>query len=340
MEETKLDKQKVQYNNIFDFLQINWPKSIRKLAFKHRFVELDQNFLDYIKEDGIFIHQDYCRDKEIFKDMEEEDLQNFHKFSEKIEQQINQVIQEFGQVYYKINWKAALDCQNFAQNLKITHIEDLIKLLKSSQIQTEMILDYQDLFQFNLNNENNQNVKENPIDTSQNQNSEKEQIIKIQDYKKEFRCFVYKKELRAICQKNTGDFYKEMKDIVQEIKPKIVNFFQKNIQNQFEASENYVFDIYIENMEKPKIWIIDIDPWQEFTNPLLFSFEEIVEFSEKNQNDSEQIMLKYVDEINKTQIRDYSAYRVPEELADDNPTQENLIKLMEEMAKQDPKFFQ
>ena len=53
--------------------------------------------------------------------------------------------------------------------------------------------------------------------------------------------------------------------------------------------KNYVLDIYIENLDDKKIWIIDIDPWQEFTNPLLFSFEEIKQFSKDNKEDKEKV---------------------------------------------------
>lgn len=38
--------------------------------------------------------------------MDKEDLENFHKFDEKIEKEINLIIEEFGTVYPKVNWKA------------------------------------------------------------------------------------------------------------------------------------------------------------------------------------------------------------------------------------------
>jgi len=39
--------------------------------------------------------------------------------------------------------------------------------------------------------------------------------------------------------------------------------------------DHYVIDFYIDIEPNNKVWIIDINPWREFTNPLLFTFEEL-----------------------------------------------------------------
>lgn len=39
---------------------------------------------------------------------------------------------------------------------------------------------------------------------------------------------------------------------------------------------NFVFDVYVDPISKEnKVWLIDLNPWREFTNPLLFTFEEL-----------------------------------------------------------------
>lgn len=50
-------------------------------------------------------------------------------------------------------------------------------------------------------------------------------------------------------------------------------------------------------------------------------------------------MFKYIEDANSTVIRDYTAYRVPEEVAED-PSMENITNLMEMLAKnKDPSLY-
>lgn len=43
-----------------------------------------------------------------------------------------------------------------------------------------------------------------------------------------------------------------------------------------EALQDYVFDVYIDQVAQPnRVWLVDINPWREFTNSLLFTFDEL-----------------------------------------------------------------
>jgi hypothetical protein len=89
----------------------------------------------------------------------------------------------------------------------------------------------------------------------------------------EFRCFVRNRTLLAISQRdlNHYDFLLPMKETLQ---PLIEDFFEDYLQDSF-PDPNFVFDIYIED-GKGTIRLIDINPFTPTTDPLLFSWLELL----------------------------------------------------------------
>lgn len=90
----------------------------------------------------------------------------------------------------------------------------------------------------------------------------------------EFRCFVHRKQLVAISQREVTSFYPILLDRRHEIQPLIEEFFYKVVKPRF-ASEDYTFDVYVTGDGKVKV--LDFNPWGAFTLPLLFSWEELEE---------------------------------------------------------------
>ena len=91
----------------------------------------------------------------------------------------------------------------------------------------------------------------------------------------EFRCFVRRRKLLAICQRdlNHYDFLPELVPLLQDL---IVDFFEAKLRDTF-TDENFVFDVYVpQPNEKGRVWLIDINPWAPRTDPLLFSWMEIL----------------------------------------------------------------
>jgi hypothetical protein len=89
----------------------------------------------------------------------------------------------------------------------------------------------------------------------------------------EFRCFVRNRKLIAICQRdlNHFEFLFKMED---QLKRKISDFFQNRLQDTF-PDENFVFDVYIPPPHE-RVWLIDINPWAIRTDPLIFSWLELL----------------------------------------------------------------
>lgn len=91
----------------------------------------------------------------------------------------------------------------------------------------------------------------------------------------EFRCFVKARAVVGICQRdlNHYDFLPSLLPTLQRL---ILDFFAAKIRDKF-PDPNYVFDVYIpQPKERARVWLIDINPWAPRTDPLLFSWMELL----------------------------------------------------------------
>ena len=89
----------------------------------------------------------------------------------------------------------------------------------------------------------------------------------------EFRCFVRRRRLLCICQRdlNHFDFLFEMSGRLRSL---IQEFFDVRLRDTF-SDENFVFDIYVPPPHD-RVWLVDFNPWAPRTDPLLFSWMEIL----------------------------------------------------------------
>lgn len=93
----------------------------------------------------------------------------------------------------------------------------------------------------------------------------------------EFRCFVRRRKLIALCQRdlNHFDFLFDMQDRLRDL---IQDFFDEKLKTTF-PDESFAFDVYIPPPHD-KVWLIDINPWAQRTDPLLFSWLELLTLPE------------------------------------------------------------
>ncbi|PHT41763.1 hypothetical protein CQW23_20617 [Capsicum baccatum] len=88
----------------------------------------------------------------------------------------------------------------------------------------------------------------------------------------EFRCFVRNGILVGVSQREVTGFYPALVEKKDELITLIQRFFTNKVKQSFE-SESYTFDIYVTNDERVKL--LDFNPWGAFTLPLLFTWEEL-----------------------------------------------------------------
>ena len=89
----------------------------------------------------------------------------------------------------------------------------------------------------------------------------------------EFRCFVRERRVVGICQRdlNHFEFLFPMKEQLRET---ILAYFQKTLKGTF-PDDNFVFDIYLPE-PYDKVRLMDINPWAPRTDPLLYSWLELL----------------------------------------------------------------
>ena len=89
----------------------------------------------------------------------------------------------------------------------------------------------------------------------------------------EFRCFVRERRVVGICQRdlNYFEFLFPMKEQLRDV---ILAYFEKTLKGTF-PDENFVFDIYLPE-PYDRVRLMDINPWAPRTDPLLFSWLELL----------------------------------------------------------------
>lgn len=89
----------------------------------------------------------------------------------------------------------------------------------------------------------------------------------------EFRCFVRERRVVGICQRdlNHFEFLFPLKERVAET---ILDYFDKTLKSTFPESD-FVFDVYLPD-PYDKVRLMDINPWAPRTDPLLFSWLELL----------------------------------------------------------------
>jgi hypothetical protein len=105
----------------------------------------------------------------------------------------------------------------------------------------------------------------------------------------EFRCFVREGTIIGICQRDLNHF-EFLFPMVPNLRSRIQDFFLGTLKPKL-PDTSFVFDVYIPPPHK-RVWLIDINPWAPRTDPLLFSWLELLQmdnslFSSSHVNEQE-----------------------------------------------------
>ena len=249
----------------------------RAVTPKARLVPLPPAFLDYLRSDGIILPPEEGdnptwsdSDSGIFSgadnndDDEEEAIDpsiNWRDTHETIERTIEEL---GGKVAPKLNWSAPKDATwiNATNSMECRTPNDIYLLLKSSDFVTHDIA--------------------HAFDDTATQSSEVEPEIPYHlvlrkwitlNPSVEFRCFVRDRRLIALCQRdlNHFEFLFKMQD---KLRDTIQDFFDIRLRDTF-PDPNFTFDVYVPPPHD-KVWLMDVNPWALRTDPLLFSWMELL----------------------------------------------------------------
>ncbi|OZJ02757.1 hypothetical protein BZG36_03345 [Bifiguratus adelaidae] len=279
-----------------------WLPRFESVAFKSEVIELPEDFVHYLQEDGMFLpEQDTShvlgRDTVRVGDSEDsDDLWNNAEQGEDtdtsgpntkphfphVDRLIKDAIDRLKvlrstdpvdpnstqpAVFPKLNWSAPRDSTWITptQSLKCTTPYEIYLLLKSS-----------DFINHDLGYAYDQCVDGPTEDTARPQKVflVLKQWVSLQSAM-EFRIFVRDREIIAYCQRD-GNFYPFLQDaeLQADIEQRIHEFFEDWVRENF-PDPHFVFDIYIAQ-DLRRTFLVDINPFGPQTDALLFSWEELL----------------------------------------------------------------
>ena len=260
--------------------------SYRMLVPKSRTIPLSPAFVSYLRADGIVLPPENALPREdddldTFSDSGEEESDPSTEWSE-IHTQIRNTISELGgQVTPKLNWSAPKDAtfMSATNDTKCTTPNDIYLLLKSSDFIThDLDHPFDDCVPDTIR-DNHAPTDDHALD---GQPPEVPYHLVLRKYVNfnpslEFRCFVRNRVLLCMCQRdqNHFDFLFPMRDMLRS---RIQSFFDEKLKDTF-PDPSFVFDVYIPAPHQ-RVWLIDINPWAQRTDPLLFSWLEILRMQE------------------------------------------------------------
>ncbi|OJJ43817.1 hypothetical protein ASPZODRAFT_19119 [Penicilliopsis zonata CBS 506.65] len=252
-----------------------WHPLYRTVSPKARTIPLTEPFLKYLRADGIVLppgetNSTSAEDDNLggFSD-EDEDEEPDPSFEwPDVHSRVKSTIAELGgKVTPKLNWSAPKDATwiSATNDLQCTSANDVYLLLKSSNFITH---DLEHPFDGCVSDEGSAN---SPPAIPYH--------LVLRKYfnlnpSLEFRCFVRNRVLLCISQRdqNHFDFLFPMRDVLRS---RIQSFFDDKLKDTF-PDASFVFDVYIPPPHE-RVWLIDINPWADRTDPILFSWLEILQ---------------------------------------------------------------
>ncbi|XP_014008645.1 cell division cycle protein 123 homolog isoform X1 [Salmo salar] len=313
-----------------------WYPIFKKHTIKSLILPLPQNVIDYLLDDGTLVvsggDNNTQHNQTNNSDSEEEDVQwsddettttvtapEFPEFNSKVLEAINTL---GGCVFPKLNWSAPRDANWIALNssLQCQSLSDIFLLFKSSDFITH------DLTQ--------------PFLHSSDEDSPNPAInyeLVLRKWSEllpggEFRCFIKENKLIGISQRDYTQYYHHISKQEAQICHSIQEFFSQHVQYQF-LDEDFVLDVYRDSWGK--VWLIDLNPFGEVTDSLLFTWEELTSGNSlsANQEEGETAqqegpVFRYTTSDVTVQPSPCLSYRIPRDFVDLS-TGEDAYKLID-----------
>ncbi|KAK3075537.1 hypothetical protein LTR53_001067 [Teratosphaeriaceae sp. CCFEE 6253] len=295
---TSLPFPPVTQAHIMNCAYHNWHPRYKTITPKSRIIPLTQPFLDYLRADGIVLPDDeeenerrveWDSDSGVFSASDNPDAA--HSDSEDdngdiaadwrdLHNTIKRTIAELGgKVLPKLNWSAPKDATWMnANTMECRAPNDIYLLLKSSDFITH---DLEHAFADTV-----------PTPACAITPAEIPHHLVLRkafqmNPSVEFRCFVRGRRLLAMCQRdlNHFDFLGGMEGKLRGL---IQGFFDLRMRDTF-ADANFVMDVYVP-APYTRVWLVDVNPWAPRTDPLLFSWMEILTMPEPPVEAAEQFV--------------------------------------------------
>ena len=281
----------VTKQHIFNCSFNSWYPRYRRITPKTRLVRLSSSFLEYLEADGILLppegskslNSDVAVDSatadDSWTDGDPPESDDPSSAWPSIHEEIISTIKELGgSVTPKLNWSAPKDATwiNPTNTMECRSANDVYMMLKSSDFITHDL----------------EHAFDGCDDASAEQHGGQEidyhlvlrKWVSAWNPSVEFRCFVRKRTLLGICQRdlNHYDFLFGLRSTILNL---VSDFFNKEMKSSF-PDENFVFDVYVPQPYN-RVWLVDINPWAIRTDPILYSWKELLEMDDPTDSVSE-----------------------------------------------------
>ena len=279
-----------------------WHPRYRTITPKARLIPLSNSFIEYLRSDGIVLPAEADESQVVSTDTDsgifssstspvDSDSENEEPDPSlawmDIHRKIKETIAELkGSVYPKLNWSAPKDATWIAatNSIECRTPNDIYLLLKSSDFITHDLEQAFDGCETESGGDEPIDAKESAPDSggSVPYHLVLRKTIPAMVNSLEFRCFVRQRTLLSMCQRDLNH-YAFLPGLVPVLQSRIQEFFDYSLQDTF-PDANFVFDVYIP-APHDRVWLIDINPWAVRTDPLLFSWLEILQMRGSDHND-------------------------------------------------------
>jgi len=102
----------------------------------------------------------------------------------------------------------------------------------------------------------------------------------------EFRVFVRNRKIIGICQRE-AQYFAFLADSKEKYRTLISDFFEAKVRDSF-PDDNFVLDVYIPPPHE-RVWLVDVNPWAARTDPLLFSWLELLTMPDYASTDNKTV---------------------------------------------------
>jgi hypothetical protein len=294
----------------------SWYPRFRSFTPKSRIIPLTEPFLTYLRADGIVLPSNATADDDSgYSDDEDPDpAENWRDLHDQIQSTITEL---GGKVLPKLNWSAPKDAtwMSPTNDMECRTANDVYLLLKSSDFITHDL--------------------EHPFDDCTDSAEVTYHLVLRKSFNLnpalEFRCFVRNKQLIAISQREMNYFA-----FLFDLRPSFKQLIQNFLDGLDFPDPNFVFDVYIPPPHD-KVWLIDINPWAPRTDPLLFSWLELLQIPERSLGEEDSVSdpefrLVQRDDPEAYQFNStkYSAHKLPKDVVDAGMTPGGMKDMMEE----------
>jgi len=270
----------------------SWFKTFEQITVESKFIKLGQSVLQYLNsDDGIFLPSSSA--ETCPNCIKNQECCELHAFDSAINASIAAL---GGNVMPKLNWSSPKDAVWISMNhsLQCSSSDDVLLLIKSSDF---TLHDLNETFNY-------------CEDAGATDCSNFDYYLVLRKWidiipSSEFRCFVKERRLIGISQRHHHEYFECLTND-SSFKTLIVEFFNRSIKEKFPL-ENYTFDLFIDDQNDIKL--LDFNPWGPITDALLFTWDELKNFS-SNSLDFHSIEFRIVTNPN-VQPNPYSLYGMP-----------------------------